>query len=166
MLDVGHAQLPNPHLDNFHVTGFDRRRAEGVSYQAQVQGDIRDIRELLGDEVFDTVLCGEFIEHVEDPYALLRSLKELMASDGRLVLSTPNPLGFPVVLLELLRNKSFFYTEDHTHYFLPRWVERMLTSTGFSVIDVIPVGLWCANVVVPLPVVATSYQVVYVAEHQ
>lgn len=165
VLDVGHAQLPNPYLKGLQVTGFDIIRAGGLSYKAEVQGDIKDIRELLNDEVFDTILCGEFIEHVEDPYVLLRSLKALMADDGRLVLSTPNPIGFPVVFLELLRNKHFFYTEQHTHYFLPRWVERMLTRTGFSVTDIIPVGLWCANIVLPSPVVAASYQIVYIAEH-
>lgn len=165
VLDVAHAALPNPHLTHFDVTGFDRQQCTDCGYDREVQGDIADIRRALQGEVFNTILCGEFIEHVEDPYSLLRNLNSLLDKNGKLVLSTPNPLGFPAFILEVLRNQRFFYASDHTYYFLPRWVDRMLTRTGFQVTNIIPVGLWCGNFVLPTRSIAMSYQVIYVAEH-
>ena len=44
----------------------------------------------VGGEPFDVVTCVEVIEHVENPSALLRSLKGLVGRDGRVIVSTPN----------------------------------------------------------------------------
>lgn len=51
----------------------------------------------------EVVVCADVIEHVDDPYALLRGLRSLVAHDGVVVLSTPDrariedadPLGPP-----------------------------------------------------------------------
>ena len=51
---------------------------------------------------------------------LLRSLRPLVAPAGRLVLTTPNPTGLPVVLLEWVRSHRRFYTEE-----LPARVEHV-----------------------------------------
>ena len=82
--------------------------------------------------------------------------------NGRLMLSTPNPLSFPVVFFEMLRNKHFFYTKEHTYYFSPRWMERILTLSGYKVQLVKGVGLWAPFITLPCPVFL-SYQVIYVA---
>jgi 2-polyprenyl-3-methyl-5-hydroxy-6-metoxy-1,4-benzoquinol methylase len=39
---------------------------------------------------YDTVVCSEVIEHVENPRALVREIYRLLAPDGLVVLSTPN----------------------------------------------------------------------------
>jgi 2-polyprenyl-3-methyl-5-hydroxy-6-metoxy-1,4-benzoquinol methylase len=36
---------------------------------------------------FDRIVCGEFLEHVEDPLAVLRRLRALLAPEGRLFLT-------------------------------------------------------------------------------
>lgn len=40
---------------------------------------------------FDLIVAGELIEHLDRPTALLEAAAELLTSDGRLVLTTPNP---------------------------------------------------------------------------
>jgi 2-polyprenyl-3-methyl-5-hydroxy-6-metoxy-1,4-benzoquinol methylase len=111
--------------------------------------------------LYDTIVAGEFIEHVERPYDLLRTLRARLKPGGKLVLSTPNLVSLPVVLFEWVLNRRRFYTSDHTYYFAPRWVERMLESTGFRVRELQAVGLW--PFAVPCPV-GLSYQVIYVAD--
>lgn len=161
VLDIGHAQLPNPYLDGGRCTGLDLRTADRCDYAEQIVGDVRDIRNLLGDRQFDTVIAAEFIEHVEDPYSVLRSFRELLVPGGRLILSTPNPVAFPTLLLEWAVSRRYFYTVEHTFYFAPRWMIRVLEGSGFHVERMRSVGLWPFGFV-PAPV-GLSYHAIYVA---
>ncbi len=143
VLDLGYAQDPNPHLRG-HRVGVDLRLpAPGaVRYDEEIVADVRELDTVLAGRVFDTLTCCELIEHLEEPYALLRSLHPFVAPSGRLVLTTPNPAGLPVVLFEWARSHRRFYTEEHAYYVTPRWVERMLTRTGWQVREVRGVGPW------------------------
>ncbi len=99
---------------------------------------------------------------MENPYELLRQLHPMLNASGRLIVSTPNPLSFPVVIAEALRLRRYFYTHEHLHYFLPRWVERIFEVTGFTVEDVRAVGLWTPWGPVPFAPTILSYQLIYV----
>jgi 2-polyprenyl-3-methyl-5-hydroxy-6-metoxy-1,4-benzoquinol methylase len=135
---------------------------EPSGYAEEIQGDATDLGRSLGGRRFDTIVAGELIEHLEDPYAFLRGLHPFLADGGRLILSTPNPLGFPVVICELLRIKRFFYSRDHRYLLTARWVERMLECTGFEVEAVRAVGLHLLCAAPPCPRFM-SYQLIYVA---
>ena len=164
VLDIGYAQHPNTYLQNVHRVGLDLATPKTKSgYEEEIVGNVFAMKTLLPNRQFDTIICGEFIEHIENPYDLLRNLKEFLNPGGILLLSTPNPLGFPVVLVEYLRNKKFFYTEDHVYYFTPRWMERMLQRSGYTVDEVSPVGLWLPRGHLPIPSISLSYQVIYAA---
>ena len=166
VLDIGYAQQPNPHLVGFHRTGLDLNRAKPgpVQYEEEIVGDVTRLTEICAGRRFDTVICAELIEHLENPYALLRDVHSVLADDGRLLVSTPNPLAFPVVVAELLRLKRFFYTRDHLYYFLPRWVERLFEATGFEMDRVVGVGLWTPIASFPYVPISLSYQVIYVGK--
>jgi hypothetical protein len=60
------------------------------------------------------------------------------------------------------RSRRFYYTDQHTFYFPPRWVVRLLERSGYQVTHILPVGLWTPIGPLPSPV-ALSYQVIYVA---
>jgi SAM-dependent methyltransferase len=162
VLDVGYAQQPNPYLNGFHRVGIDLNPPAQSLYEEELVGDVATIPTRFPGRTFDTILCAELVEHLENPYQLLRDLRPLLAPGGRLLVSTPNPLAPPVVVAELLRLKRFFYTRDHLYYFLPRWVERLFEATGYRVDDVRPVGLWTPFAVVRGVPAALSYQVIYV----
>jgi 2-polyprenyl-3-methyl-5-hydroxy-6-metoxy-1,4-benzoquinol methylase len=166
VLDLGYAQSPNPALAQYRTVGFDLAPvpAARAGYAEHVQGDVQKLATHLDGRRFDTVVCGELIEHLEEPYAFLRSVHEVLRPGGRLVLSTPNAVGFPTLLFELSSSQRRFYTRDHRFYFTPRWVERMLDVTGWRLTDVQAVGWWLPFGVVAKCPVACSYQVVYVAE--
>lgn len=163
VLDLGYAQLPNPFLQSTKITGVDLFRPKAsCHYARQVVADVTDLSQVLDDqETFDSIIASELIEHIEEPYRFLRSLQARVAAGGVLILSTPNPLSWPVLLFEATVSKKRFYTNEHLYYFSPRWMLRMLERCGFSAVEMHPVGLWC-----PLPVwcpIALSYQVIYVA---
>lgn len=164
VLDIGHSQKPNIYLSNFESTGFDIKKTDKKSeiYKEELQGDIQDISKIINKK-FDTIICGELIEHIEKPYDFLRNLHSILKNDGRLILSTPNPLGFPMIFYETFHKKNRFYSSDHKYCFLPRWTERLLNNTGFKLIKIKPVGLWCLKFYIPSPI-SLSYQLVYIAE--
>lgn len=165
ILDLGHAQLINPYLDRTQVTGVDLLEpVQPSGYREDLVGSVMELDQVVGDRRFDTVIAAELIEHLERPYDFLRSVRQVVADDGCLVLTTPNPLGFPVLLLEFLRSTQRFYAADHTFYFLPRWVRRMLELTGFELVRTVPVGIWLPFGHVPWAPVTLSYQLVYLAE--
>src|ERR1700712_2269775 len=102
VLDLGFAQSPNPLLSSSPTVGpaLPPPAVKPPGYAEQIRGDVMTLAEHLDGRRFDTVICGELIEHLERPYDFLRGLRDVVAPGGRLVLSTPNPLGFPVVLFE------------------------------------------------------------------
>jgi 2-polyprenyl-3-methyl-5-hydroxy-6-metoxy-1,4-benzoquinol methylase len=166
VLDIGYAHMPNQYLTRFDTTGIDLESPpkEKQIYRRHIADDIRNIAKHFDQDTvrFDTIVAGEFIEHLENPYEFLRSIRPLLGANGRLVLSTPNPMGFPVFLCELFQLKKYFYTIYHTYYFLPRWMHRVLELSGYEVEKTISVGLWGPFFTLPAPV-ALSYQVIYVA---
>lgn len=40
---------------------------------------------------FDTIVAGEVIEHLTDPSFLLKEARRVLKSDGKLIVTTPNP---------------------------------------------------------------------------
>lgn len=165
ILDLGYAQLPNTYLPKNCTTGLDLcLPLVPTGYSEELLGSALDLKNVFQDRRFDTVLAGEIIEHVEEPYKFLRDVREVIKDGGKLVLSTPNPLGFPVLLAEVVRSKRWFYTSDHTYYFLPRWVNRLLSTSGFNLIRTRAVGIWLPYGCVPWSPVSASYQLIYVAE--
>lgn len=165
VLDIGYAQNPNRFDAAASVVGLDltSMASPPAGYDQVVCGDASDPASALDGERFDTVVAGEFIEHLEDPLGFLRRVREVLAPGGRLVLSTPNPTGLPVLLVELLASRRWFYTDDHVFYLPPRWVWRLLEVAGFEVVATRPVGIWLPFGVVPWSPVGLSYQVVYEA---
>jgi len=164
VLDLGCAQSMNAHLrrPGRRITGLDLAAPAGtVRYDRHLVGDVFELGRLDDGRAYDTIVMGEFIEHVERPYDLLRLLRGHLGPAGRLVVSTPNPLAIPVAWFEWARSPRRFFTDDHAYYFSPRWVARMLERTGYRVTAVKSVGLW--PTAWPCPV-GLSYQVVYVAD--
>ena len=166
VLDLGCSQLPNPFLDCFNTTGFDlviNNDIESV-YKEQIQGDINFIDEKLFNRKFDTIICGELIEHVENPYKVIRSLRNHLNTNGRLIVTTPNVISFPVLLIELLNMEKYFYSDEHKYLFSPRWVVKMMRDCGYTIVKIKPVGLWLYYFYIPLSFTTTSWQNVFVGE--
>lgn len=51
----------------------------------------RDVEAQLAGEKFDSIVGLALIEHLPDPESFLRQARSLLAPDGRVVLTTPNP---------------------------------------------------------------------------
>jgi len=165
ILDIGYAIKPNPFLLNTYCVGYDQleNTNQAVHYSEYIVDDVSNLSTRLVGREFKSILCGELIEHLENPYSFLRDIREFLVPNGRLIISTPNPAGFPIFLTEIFHSRRYFFSPFHTYAFLPRWVERLLDHTGYKLLKMIGVGFWSPFFNIPLGPPITSYQIVYVA---
>ena len=82
------------------------------------------------DEVFDTVLCNQVLEHVPEPGQLLREIGRVLKPAGALLLTAPQTWGL--------------HHEPHDFYRYTKYGLRYLVeASGFRVIEIEPTcGLW------------------------
>jgi SAM-dependent methyltransferase len=117
LLDVGcgsHAVLAQYKAegDVYHGCDFAPRIGVDVDHYWSLDLNTTSVAETAPDDVrYDVVFCGEVIEHLFSPDALLRDLRSLLQPSGILILSTPN-LGYYVNRLLLLVGISPLYLEN------------------------------------------------------
>jgi 2-polyprenyl-3-methyl-5-hydroxy-6-metoxy-1,4-benzoquinol methylase len=89
------------------------------------------------DGTFDVIVCGDILEHLKEPSALLAGLNRCLAPDGRVIVSAPN-VAHLFVRMNLLCGR-FEYMErgilDRTHlrFFTRRSFRRLLDEAGLVV---------------------------------
>jgi SAM-dependent methyltransferase len=90
------------------------------------------------DGVFDTIVCGDVLEHLADPASVLRALVGSLAPGGDVVVSVPN-VAHLWVRLSLLAGR-FDYADrgilDRTHlrFFTRRTLDDLLAGAGLDVV--------------------------------
>jgi 2-polyprenyl-3-methyl-5-hydroxy-6-metoxy-1,4-benzoquinol methylase len=165
-LDVGFASLPNPYLQGY-IIGLDiKRQPCPPNYSLVLVGDIEE--PCFAPFSFDTILAGEFIEHLEQPVKFLRDCRSLLQTGGTLVLSTPNPYYPPIILLNWFMIRKYFYSSDHVLEIAPRYMVRLLERTGFTLRKMLSGGMLLPigrnrYLTIPVPK-SICYHMIYVAD--
>lgn len=117
----GHGVEPAPGL-------AERARARGLDVRT---GFIESV-ELPAAE-YDVVCAWHVLEHITQPHASIRRLREVISDDGFLFLETPN--------IESVRAKrdgpAWFHLdpENHVGLYSPDQLERLLRDCGFELVD-------------------------------
>ena len=76
---------------------------------------------------FDAVCLIDVIEHVSDPVGLLRTIRDVMAPDGKLVMVTPDVKS---VMARLMGKNWWHFRAAHIGYFDKTTLERACHSAG------------------------------------
>lgn len=87
---------------------------------------------------FDVILALDVLEHLVDPWAVVRQLDEKLKPNGMIVISVPNIRHWTVVRDLALRGRWDYRTEgilDRTHlrFFVRETAEQLLTQAGLMV---------------------------------
>jgi SAM-dependent methyltransferase len=125
-----------------HVTGIDLTARPGVKARVDefLEADLDDGLPLaLADAPpFDVVLAADVLEHVRDPEALLREIHDVLATDGRLLVSVPN-FGHWYPRLRVASGRFDYdrrgiLDRGHVRFFTKRSFERVLHRSGWHVL--------------------------------
>ncbi len=91
---------------------------------------------------YDCIIYGDVLEHLQDPWRLLREHAALLSPRGVMLICVPNAAHWSVILR--LLNGTFNYEErgvlDRTHlrWFTLATMEQALMETGLQLCDVSP----------------------------
>jgi len=89
------------------------------------------------DETADVVVMLDVLEHLVDPLAGLRRVRELVQDDGLVVLSTVNLSGLHA---RLRKDQWPWFIRSHLHYFSSETLSAMLQRAGFELVgwEIVP----------------------------
>lgn len=58
--------------------------------QHNYAGDVTNLDAVPLDQKYDVIVCGELIEHIDNPGAMLEGIKRFMGKGSQLIITTPN----------------------------------------------------------------------------
>ncbi len=115
-----------------------------------------EIHGLIGERQFDLILCLDILEHLTDPWKVLRALKKHLKPNGYLIASIPNVRNYRVIV-PLLARGSWKYQDtgilDSTHlrFFTKKSALELFHDSGYTIDQVRQTGrkrfspTWWAN---------------------
>lgn len=93
----------------------------------------------LPDNYFDVIYFNDVLEHLVDPYMVLKKMKSKLSDKGIIISSIPN-IRYHGSLKMYLFDKEWKYTDsgvmDHTHmrFFTKKSIQRMYQDLGFKIV--------------------------------
>lgn len=108
-----------------------------------IVGDIESLDLGFPEESFDLIVAGHVLEHLADPWKVLRKLRTLLRTGGQIVGALPNVRHHSVVL-PLLVSGTWQYEESgimdwtHLRFFTKQSLLDMLEKSGLQVESIVP----------------------------
>jgi SAM-dependent methyltransferase len=126
----------------FHLHGLDSetKRLNNArklcrKYRQDILFENKPLKDIDKNRTYDLILMGEIIEHFSDPVKVLREVKPLLKSNGKVMISTPN--------MPSLRNRLKFglsgvfpdNNPEHLSYFDYCRFSKVATDAGYRISD-------------------------------
>jgi len=140
ILEIGFSLLPNPFLRG-DIIGVDIVLPEKKpkNYSKVIKADI--MKKLpFKNKTFDTIIMSGVIEHLENPLKALKECNRVLKKDGRLLIETPNPYFFPVIISDFLMNLRYYFEDTHLSLFPRRIILKLLWHSGFDLQKIVGCG--------------------------
>lgn len=112
--------------------------AESVAFAAlhEVELLVDDCETCRFEQAFELIVMSDVIEHVNAPLRAIDNLAQQLAPGGRLLITTPNPTHYGLVIRAWLGlHTSVYY--DHVSSFLPEHFQAICTRLGLRLTDVV-----------------------------
>ncbi|MCL2206473.1 MAG: class I SAM-dependent methyltransferase [Fibromonadales bacterium] len=97
-----------------------------------------EVENQIPDDYFDLIIANDVIEHMEQPWNFLRTIKKKMKKNASLVLSIPN-VRYYKNLKELLCDRDWEYKDEgilditHLRFFTEKSIVRLLNENYFEI---------------------------------
>ncbi|MGQ9722048.1 MAG: class I SAM-dependent methyltransferase [Candidatus Jordarchaeum sp.] len=149
-------------LKNF--INFQKKKRKLASGVAQVI--LADAHHLpFKSEVFDLVVSCEVLEHLINPLNALKEMRRVISKEGFLIVSTPNYLSFPLLVLRLIseitKRYNLVYRQPIDKFFTIKKLLKMIDTTFFKIISICGTGSILLGVSKFLRFLGINSQVLY-----
>ena len=121
-----------------HVSGIEMNPHVAREAEAVLDCVIaKPVQEVTFDRTYDCVVCGELLEHLRSPLALLKQLRTAIAPGGSLIASSPCVTHWSVIR-DMLEGQ-FEYVPfgilcfEHIHFFTPASMRAVFAEAGFLI---------------------------------
>ena len=101
---------------------------------ADIENDILDLE----NDYFDVIICGDVLEHLVDPWAVIEKLTHLLKKGGVFIISVPN-IGHYTVLFSIIFKKDFKYDPEggildktHLRFFCKKNIKQLVTTKNLQ----------------------------------
>lgn len=129
---------------NAEVWGIELMEEEGKQAEKVLDkvfiGKGEDFIAQLPDNYFDVIYFNDVLEHMIDPYSVLKQIKQKLTPTGVVISSIPNIRYHKEFVKMLVLNKEWKYQDqgimDFTHmrFFTKKSIERMYKDAGYKII--------------------------------
>jgi 2-polyprenyl-3-methyl-5-hydroxy-6-metoxy-1,4-benzoquinol methylase len=113
-------------------------KAKGIKFK-QVDFDKSPLP--YSNDFFDYAVCVEVVEHLLQPFALLKELNRVLKRNGYLILTTPNILDWASRVKFLRKGEYYYFTiPDFKKYHITPLhfyqLENYLEKAGFKIVEI------------------------------
>lgn len=101
-------------------------------------GDVTKLEDLDGQitDKFDVVVCGELIEHLDNPGLMLDGIKRFLREDSILIITTPNTWsGKWMKLIGKGVTEDIWMNEEHVSWYSFGTLKQLLERKGFEEVE-------------------------------
>ncbi|MCF6307119.1 MAG: class I SAM-dependent methyltransferase [Flavobacteriaceae bacterium] len=148
VLDIGCADgsfaLSVKNTCNAKVWGVEYMEDQAIIASKKIDkvltGAIEDVLVNLPENHFDVIYLNDVLEHLIDPYSILKGLKSKLKDNGVIISSIPN-IRYHKVLVSLIFNKDWDYKDhgilDRTHlrFFTKKSIKKMYNNAGYTIVS-------------------------------
>jgi SAM-dependent methyltransferase len=113
--------------------------ASGVLNRVFV-GDVEKTELPFAEGYFDCIVYGDLLEHLFNPWSLLKRHRLLLRAGGRVIASIPNIAHYRIIKM-LLKNE-WNYSEagildrDHLRFFTLKRIKEMFENAGLNIVRI------------------------------
>jgi SAM-dependent methyltransferase len=107
------------------------------------EGDIEIMDLNIKENSIDLILCGDVIEHLKDPWIVLKKFTNVLNAKGLLIATIPN-VGHLSSIIKILFNKYSFqdsgiFDRTHLRFYTEKTIRILFEESGYCIENIIPV---------------------------
>ena len=136
------SQEKNCHMTIVEIDGVSGNEAAAFAEKAFIGPEVGDINHLVWykkSDKYNYIIFADVLEHLPDPKHILELCKDMLAKDGRILVSIPN-VAHNSILIGLY-NDQFKYDEvglldkTHIHFFTYQSFAEMIWDLNYMIVD-------------------------------
>jgi 2-polyprenyl-3-methyl-5-hydroxy-6-metoxy-1,4-benzoquinol methylase len=112
-------------------------------YAEVIVGSLDDIDLLngLGNNYFDHIICGDILEHLDDPWLVLKKLAGYLNENGKIIISLPNVQHIDVFYHIYFKNtwpvnERGIFDKTHRRFFTLKDIKKMVDAPGLKIVKI------------------------------